>query len=125
MQGIVSNKNPADCYGVADDAPYSGLHLIITVKQDDCHGLTDSPPRTFAVVTFDESDIFGTFPVTGHPGVFGLWLNASSSSAFAGDPRDLDPSDYIVPNLQPSDAGFMFARGFVWPPGGPGQKPYP
>ena len=89
--------------------------MIITVKQDDHE--RDVGARTFSIVTFDEGDILGTFRVGGHPGVIRLWLTASSAEDYGGDPRDLDPFDYVVPDLLPADNAYMYVRGFVWSPG--------
>jgi hypothetical protein len=120
MVGLASNKTYANAYGIYDGAPYGGVHLFC-VKQDE--GVETSIARTFTEVTFDEGDIPGTFHVTGHPGVIGLWLASSSSEPIeAGDIGA--PTDYVVPDFAPAANG-LYVRGLVWPPGKLGRIAYP
>lgn len=115
MLAVKGPNSRADAYGVLAGADYSGVHLIIQVNQED---RPDADAGAVSEVSFDVGDVQGTFRVPGHPGVIGLWL-ASSSSSPLSDPitsSTLDPFSYTVSEAA-GDAAFMFARGFVWPPG--------
>lgn len=113
----------AAAYGIVADAPYDALHLEIWMENGGgaCGGLAVA--GTVQEVTFDEADIFGTFHEAGHPGVIGLWLNDLTIGSTI-DPNTIDPASYVVPDLQPDRAGWMFVRGYVWPPG-ERKQPYP
>lgn len=141
MLGVKGPNSPADAYGIVtaeaftfppphDAAQIAGFHLIIKVNAED-RDRDPADPSTglgnVEEVSFDEADIQGTFHVPGHPGVIGLWLDASSSSTIA-DPVNwstFDPTQYEVPDLAPADNGYMYVRGLVWPPGQPGMRSYP
>jgi hypothetical protein len=120
----------ADAYGVNSDT----RHLIIQMKTSGTFGPNLRPNLAWEVVevTFDEADVFGSYPLAGHPGVIGLWLNdytegdAIDSDGISGDVlRTINPLDYTVPDLRPTPAGYMFQRGYVWAPGARGGRAYP
>lgn len=111
MLALTSNQAYADAYGTVASPPYNADHLLITIKGG--HAITDVAP---AEVTFDPADIEGTFLVDGHPGVIGLWLATFSTRARIADPTAIDPTGYVVTDLRPTDNGYMFRRGEVWPP---------
>lgn len=140
-----SNWSYADAYGLVASPLYDGDHLLIGIKADG-FGATYTDPATGVgdgdrfnedawiayTVTYDPADVQGTFAVTGRPGVIGLWLTTYSQT-FLADAADRTPmgsltlTDYTVTDLRPADNGYMFRRGFVWPPDGGAlaKRPYP
>lgn len=110
-----------DAYGVAAGAPSGGRHLIIVMANG---GTAYAPAWEINEVSFEDTDIFGTDHVMGHPGVIGLWLNDYAVGDLvdeSGDPYllgSIDPlADYVVPDLRPAENGYMGRRGRVWSPG--------